>query len=83
MGFLGRTLLNSWLQSPTGTQPTTQAPTQAPTPQPVSGWDWLSTQGQQMVGNVSDSVLQGLQQRYPYFGQNGALNFTKNGPWRR
>ena len=91
MGLIGQALLNKWLQAPNA-QPVTPAETPnaaqqvgtgQPVTQPQSGWDWLSSQGQQMIGNVSDSVLQVMQQRYPYFGQNGALNFTKNGPWRR
>ena len=96
MGTLGRALLGKWLQMP-GDQPvdavatpsSTAMPgisTQAATTQPAesgSRWGWLKTNMAQMPESTGGVALNALQQRYPYFGQNGALNFTQNGPWRR
>lgn len=96
MGMLGRALLGKWLQMPgdqpvdAGTTPSATAlpsiAAQAATTQPAesgSGWGWLKTNMAQMPGAIGGAALEALQQRYPYFGHNGALNFTKNGPWRR
>ena len=94
MGMLGRALLGKWLQMP-GDQPVDAVATPSSTAMPVistqaaitqpagNGWDWLKTNTAQMPGAIGGAALEALQQRYPYFGHNGALNFTQNGPWRR
>lgn len=94
MGMLGRALLGKWLQMPgdqpvdAGTPPIATARPSIAAPadieQPAgNGWDWLKTNTAQIPGAIGGAALESLQQRYPYFGHNGALNFPQNGPWRR